>query len=543
MRSKKLKHQTTVLRTILSIGLEQSHLLKLQRMFLEHSSLPKLMYQNRLLTDYANPAEDENRLLNYDSKFEVDYLLHNLYRKLLLPQGDNKALDDAAYNSFIKGERKNIRTNRRLKSIRPDDVETNTFVFRVQRVIANILGSLNLEKIVEHCRFSSGATCDLPLKEAGLTEKYAMENPSVTPAAYCKFQAYVRRIDGMTGATSFRGVMGNRVLTVPKSNKTNRTIAAEPTLNMYFQLGIGTHIRRRLRRFGINLNDQTINQRLAYEGSLDGNFATIDLENASNSLSYEAVKLLLPHDWFEVLDALRSPYGLLKGRKHTYRMFSSMGNGYTFELESLIFFAIAKVASERQSVVSVYGDDIIVEARNSENVIRWLEFFGFSTNRSKTFTVGHFRESCGKHYYFGADVTPFFVRRMPKGFDVFLLHNNIVRWARRYGDHTFVMEALKPLRFVHNLIPEDSRIYGPDGYGDGHLLECSQLGTFAKYKYSRTMCQPTFESWSEVANKVASNQLGALCASLLGQTKENELSRVAHPYKRMWRLGYVTSFH
>lgn len=536
------KHQVTALRTILSVSLEQSHLLKLQRMFLKHSSRPELMYQNQLLMDYANPAEDENRCLNYDSKFEVDYLLHNMYRKLLLPTGDKQALDKAAYASFIKGERKNVRTNKRLRSISWHDVETNTFVFRVQRVISNILGPLNLEKIVEHCRFSSGATCDLSLKKASITDKYAMENPSFTPAAYCKFQAFARRIDGMTGATSFRGVAGNRILTVPKSNKTNRTIAAEPTMNMFFQLGVGTHIRRRLRRFGIDLNDQTINQRLAYEGSLDGSLATIDLENASNSLSYEAVKLLLPHDWFEVLDALRSPYGLLMGRKHAYRMFSSMGNGYTFELESLIFYAICKVAARVNSTISVYGDDIIVEAADCENVIKWLEFFGFSTNRSKTFTVGHFRESCGKHYYFGADVTPFFVRRLPVGFDAFLLHNNIVRWARRYGECTFVAEALEPLRYVHNLIPKDSRLYGPDGYGDGHLLECRELNTYAKYKYSRVACQLQFESWSEIATKVRSNQLGALCASLLGLTKDNELSRVAHPYKRMRRLGYVTSF-
>lgn len=540
-RHQKIRRQSHNPIKIVGRALEQSHLIKLQRLFLKYSSRPNLVYQDSLLLDYPNPAMDPSRTRKLDIHFEVDYLLHNLYRKIVLPGITQKdQLEKAAYSSFFKGERENVRTNRRLRARTFDDVETNTMVWRIQNEIAMILGPVNFDKIAELSHFSSGATQDLKLNQASLQEKFAFRSPSVTRDALVMWYDFISKID--TAATGLGKIVkivpGNRVLTVPKSNSTDRTIAAEPTLNMYFQLGVGSYIRRRLRRAGVNLNDQSINQELARTGSIDGALCTLDLANASNSLSFEAVKLLLPKEWFDVLNALRSPYGSIKGKSHRYRMFSSMGNGYTFELESLIFFAIARCASayENRSKVSVYGDDIITATADAQNVIKWLQYFGFRTNTEKSFTTGYFRESCGKHYHSGYDVSPFFVRRLPRALDIYLLFNNIVRWSTKQGFDPRFEEALT---YVLNLIPEDSRVYGPDGYGDGHLLEVDSVTPKTEFKYLRSSGALTFKSICLVFSKRRANQRGALCASLLGHTKENTMSLISDSHKKSYRLKRI----
>jgi hypothetical protein len=94
-----------------------------------------------------------------------------------------------------------------------------------------------------------------------------------------------------------------------------------------------------------------------------------------------------------------------------------MGNGYTFELETLLFLAICHAAAKlhgecgydliNNKEMSVYGDDIIVPHRMSDTVVSLLRFFGFSLNPRKTFLTGSFRESCGGDFFNGREVTPY----------------------------------------------------------------------------------------------------------------------------------------
>jgi hypothetical protein len=55
--------------------------------------------------------------------------------------------------------------------------------------------------------------------------------------------------------------------------------------------------------------------------------------------------------------------------------------------------------------VRIYGDDIIVPVEYVRSVIGVLETFGFKVNSAKSFWTGKFRESCGKDYYDGSDVS------------------------------------------------------------------------------------------------------------------------------------------
>lgn len=246
---------------------------------------------------------------------------------------------------------------------------------------------------------------------------------------------------------------------VPKNAKTYRAIVVEPVLNGLLQAGIGSYMARRLRIAGIDIKDQTKNKQLARSASISGAWATLDLSSASDTISRLLVKYLVPEDWYTLLNAARSAEVSYQSETFVLEKFSSMGNGFTFPLETLLFWALTVSASGRPEDVGVYGDDIICPADKAEDVIRLLAFCGFSTNKEKSFITGPFRESCGGDYYLGVDIRPYYQKHLVSGETLFTLHN------RYYESYDFEMADA-----VKNYIPRDLRIYGPSGYGDGHLL-------------------------------------------------------------------------
>ena len=109
-----------------------------------------------------------------------------------------------------------------------------------------------------------------------------------------------------------------------------------------------------------------------------------------------------------------------------------MGNGYTFELETLIFYAAGVVALKRNSLpvtrrnLTVYGDDIIVNDRAVPELYRILSNLGFTVNKAKSFIDGAFRESCGGDFFMGHSVKGFYVKTFTDTpWDYFHLHNSL----------------------------------------------------------------------------------------------------------------------
>jgi len=225
------------------------------------------------------------------------------------------------------------------------------------------------------------------------------------------------------------------LFTVPKNSDIDRVAAKEPDLNMFLQKAFGNQIRTCLKRAGVDLNDQTHNQELARIGSITGSLMTVDLSSASDSVTYELVKRVLPSDWFYYLDLVRSKTTLVDDCVHVNEMFSSMGNGFTFELESLIFLAITQAVAYFRGIrgqISVYGDDIIAPSELNLDLTSALAFCGFRLNESKSFWTGSFRESCGAHWYGGRDVSPFYIRKPFSTIsDLILTLNQLVEWASR----------------------------------------------------------------------------------------------------------------
>lgn len=234
----------------------------------------------------------------------------------------------------------------------------------------------------------------------------------------------------------FEVVPGNVMFTVPKKTDIDRAACKEPDINMFMQKGVGDFIRKRLKTcHNIDLNDQSRNRLFARIGSIDGSLATLDLSSASDSVSRGLVELLLPPCWFTLLDSIRSQVTILPdGEMHRNEMFSSMGNGFTFELESLLFYVLTRATAYftgRPGIVSVYGDDIICPSKLAPDLTWVLGYFGFTVNTEKSFSEGPFRESCGGHYYNGLDITPFYVKKpIETLLDVIDVANKLRKWAQ-----------------------------------------------------------------------------------------------------------------
>lgn len=225
-----------------------------------------------------------------------------------------------------------------------------------------------------------------------------------------------------------------RVVIVPKTLKTPRVIAIEPTCMQYMQQAVLEALVPELERDPtlsgmIGFSDQTPNQRLALKGSQDGSLATIDLSEASDRVSNQHVRALTSRFSHvgKALDATRSRkadvpgFGVIRLAKY-----ASMGSATCFPIEAMVFTTVVflgiqdwlnRPMSRRDiksyaSQVRVYGDDIVVPADSLSCVIARLELFGLKVNRDKTFGNGKFRESCGRDYYDGLDVTPVRVRHV-----------------------------------------------------------------------------------------------------------------------------------
>jgi hypothetical protein len=226
-----------------------------------------------------------------------------------------------------------------------------------------------------------------------------------------------------------------KVISVPKTLKTPRIIAIEPTVMQYMQQSIleqlvpALETDKYLSQF-LGFSDQVPNQELAKLGSEDGSVATLDLSEASDRVSFLLVREMLS-DFPSLLagiEATRSTKADVPGHGiiplHKY---ASMGSALCFPVEAMVFLTMTFLGIERElntrfskrgdllpflGRVRIYGDDIICPVDSVHSVIASLEHFGARVGADKSFWIGRFRESCGKEYYEGHDVSIVKFRRM-----------------------------------------------------------------------------------------------------------------------------------
>jgi hypothetical protein len=230
-----------------------------------------------------------------------------------------------------------------------------------------------------------------------------------------------------------------RVVLVPKTLRTPRVIAVEPVCMQYMQQGLSRILVKQLEsctftRGHVNFRDQSVNRQAASKASKDGRHATLDMSDASDRVGVAHVKGMFESTpkFLELVLASRSQWAELPGGdKVALAKFASMGSALCFPVEAVVFFTSiiasrlnrAGLFPTERSVhsfgrdVLVYGDDLIVPAREAPEICEDLESLGFKVNRSKSFWTGKFRESCGMEVYDNEQVTPVYLRRdLPSDF-------------------------------------------------------------------------------------------------------------------------------
>jgi len=221
---------------------------------------------------------------------------------------------------------------------------------------------------------------------------------------------------------------GSRFSTVPKNNEKRRPINLECLLNMICQRRVGNGLRDLLKtNLGLDLDTLAAEHRKRVSTQV----ATIDLQDASDSVSMALVRFLFPRWFVDLIEQCRSPMVLgPDGDYYLLEKVSSMGNGFTFELMTVILTAACRTLDAQSSV---FGDDIIIARNHSDQLVRALENVGFVVNRAKSFVDGPFRESCGANYHDDYGYIESYDLMWPESIgDCVGLYNKVARLAMRY---------------------------------------------------------------------------------------------------------------
>jgi len=224
---------------------------------------------------------------------------------------------------------------------------------------------------------------------------------------------------------------------VPKDKRGPRVICTQPVGLMWIQQGQLRSLNKTIESSAILQTNRLINGEsscsikfdkqeqngsLALESSRTREFATIDLKDASDLVSWGLVRYLFNKYNVQYLAASRAMYVRIRGKQERLHMYAPMGSAMCFPIESLVFWCVAAAATYVQrgvtyeyltggsatkflrsnlSEVFVFGDDVLVRRESCKFVCECFEFLGFKPNYNKTFAEGLYRESCGVDAYNG----------------------------------------------------------------------------------------------------------------------------------------------
>lgn len=313
------------------------------------------------------------------------------------------------------------------------------------------LPSIEWSQLLGRMRFGPGASVGSHGRNSFFEKFFVNPLTTTDPALYTEYRSFMRRRTTwlaselarirIQGGDPIRLVAGSNLSTVPKTARIDRTICTEPSLNMLFQLCLGDAFNDALsKHYGYDPALQPDrNREMARLGSSGGSACTIDLKSASDTISLSLCESVLPSDWFAAILDCRSPATLIDGSRQDLHMVSSMGNGFTFPLQTYIFSLMIKAICHIHSVkfdrynktncYGVFGDDIVVPATLYDRTIESLLMLGFQPNSEKSFGTGSFRESCGTDWFDGVNVRGVYARKLQNLPDRFSLINRLIRWS------------------------------------------------------------------------------------------------------------------
>jgi len=323
-------------------------------------------------------------------------------------------------------------TQDRIRAVNFDQLDASTkLVLDCARIyIAETLGVYDDEECRNLCRFGRRASVGVPARAAseaarwelpisGSSEQIAWFDSEMSQVECVQeYWAAQKNSDlrhGIPARPIYQVIDSLKLMLVPKTYKSLRAIMPNTTIGSYMSYGLGEIMRKRLLRGGYDIRSLQMRHRsLARLASTNDLLVTADLSSASDSISVALVNYLFPSDWVDILTKSRIEKVELPTHECIEsQTFCTMGIGFTFPLQTLVFLALLKaiqaISFNRldRRTISVYGDDMIYSYRQHALVLFHFEKLGFVLNVDKTFAQGHFRESCGGDYYRGVDVRPF----------------------------------------------------------------------------------------------------------------------------------------
>lgn len=470
-------------------------------------------------------------------------------------------LAEKALQDFLDCEKHNRETNTRFlcKEV------SSPLIYQTSRLLSEILGEHSELDMAQNLRFGPGVSSSCRGSMATIAHKLEADitcTPRSLPIVertFRHFFQYYYRLKPIIAKEQY-----NYFTTVPKTFKQERGICIGQHGNIVVQLAYGAQLRRKFKKY-VDLNKAADFHQYLVEKKWR-EIATIDLRSASQMIARRAVQAVWPETWLSVMDDLREEYTLLPdGTKNYNQHYSAMGNGFTFEMESLLFYCLAKAAMLNAGLdwkyLSVFGDDIIVDKECAPTVVQALKDFGFVPNDEKTYLDGPFKESCGVDTLRGRNIRPIFLRNTKNGKYIEVLYklaNNISRMAANSG-HGICLDASFYRAWIRVVreIPEHRRYYsdGCDvGYREGRYQRIQENVPGAdttiyvfqgrkipdgKYGYCLTRKYSRKHRYWPGAGDI---QLGL---ALLGGSPDGELHRNSHPYriarsKQRYRLAPST---
>lgn len=372
----------------------------------------------------------------------IDTQLSELTKKYVPVGADTSHLQDDCFSLFheMNDHMLNHNIGLRINTLglldrgigHADLTDTDLALLKARSMCHQILGNFDIDVMFRQSKHSGGTTIGVPY--ANTSPERKLKFPiSGTRDAITLFEAYrnhdvaydraLLKINSGFLGQQYEEVRGSKATTVDKTSKKRRMICIEPTANMYLQQGLMSYITERFSAFtGFCLSTlPDSHQELARRGSIDGSLATIDFSSASDCVSVELLRWMLPAEWFSILHRVRSHESSFDGTWHALQMMSTMGNATTFPLETMVFWILGTVArtprrsrslfTKREDFksVSVFGDDCILPTEDAESFMDLARFVGFIVNDDKSHyeSTDPFRESCGGDFHLGYPVRAF----------------------------------------------------------------------------------------------------------------------------------------
>lgn len=402
-------------------------------------------------------------------------------------------------DNFFEVDRLTLESNTRIQQ--STDIRYGGILEYAREIVRSVIGEIpNYDVLYPNLSFTKGSVCGLGGSNVNLVKKLEFFSDLPVSKGAKPILDFIIKKDQL-----FSNIYPNfiesdicELFTVPKQYNKVRVAAKGQLGNMLLQRPIGEFFKSRLRRVGIDISKQEAFHKFIVENFWDV-YATLDQSDASDRLCVELCRKILPYDWFRLLNLTRHHYVVdLSGDVHPLHKMANQGCGFIFELQTLIYYALAKATvlydygrdRGNNTLISVYGDDLICEEVFAPAIAETLVFFGQQINFEKSYFTGRFKESCGCDTYDGFDIRPVYIKQFSNGIrGLYELSNIVKRISSRYlDDSAFDKRFIYAYRQCLSAIPNAKKFFGTYELGDA-VLHASQHEIpklIKKYEGSRT---------------------------------------------------------